>query len=62
MEYDESPQMTRSQPGIEQRFLKRQQVASQVIRHPYPEIHENPSKSMKIFENQWKSIKIDGNL
>ena len=23
MKYDESPQMTRNQPGIEQRFLKR---------------------------------------
>ena len=30
------------------------------LRHPYPEIHENLSKSMKIYENQLKSIKIDG--
>ena len=28
MDYDESPQRTRSQPGIEQRFLEGQQVLS----------------------------------
>ena len=31
------------------------------FRHPYPEKHENPSTSMKIYQNQWKSIESHEN-
>ena len=41
--YATSPQRTRSQLGIEQRFLQGQQVRQ-------PEIHENLWKSLKIYE------------
>ena len=59
MKYDENPQMPRSQPGIEQRFLEGQQ---KYVRHPYLEIRENPLKSMKIYEHRWKSIEHHENL
>ena len=42
MKYDESPKRTRSQPGIEQRFLQRQQVEPYRFQRPIPEIYENP--------------------
>ena len=60
IENDESPQMTRSQPGIEQRFLKGQQVVHYRCKHSCSEIHENPWKSIKIHENPWKSMIING--
>ena len=41
MENDESPQMTKSQPGIEQRFLYGQQVVSYRPKHSCSEINEN---------------------
>ena len=65
---DEIPQTTRSQPGIEQRFLKGQWVVTYRCKHSCPEInknlwksmkiHKSTRKSLKIFENQWKSQKI----
>ena len=53
----ESPQMTRIQPGIEQRFLQGQQV---VLYHPGTlrhEFHEDPKEFIKIIETPWKRWK-----
>ena len=64
MKYDESLQRTRSQPGIEQRFLQEQRVAPYGLKYPCPEIHENLRKCMKIYKIRWnlwtsmKSMKI----
>ena len=45
MKYEESPQRTRSQPGIEQRFLEGQRALLAVL-----SIHA--LESIKIYENQ----------
>ena len=58
MENDESPQMTRSQPGIESSkgFYRGSRLFLKAAQASIPRNHENPSKFMKIYENQWKSI------
>ena len=65
MKYDESPQKTRSQPGIEQRFLWGQRVlpwrqakSCQVIQLPCPAMPGNLWKPMKMYKKGWTCIKI----
>ena len=62
IKYKESPQRTRSQPGIEQRFYRGSKLRLTVQRPHAPksmEIHENPRKSLEIYTNLWKSMKYD---
>ena len=55
MEHDESPQMTRSQPGIEQRFSR--EAAGWVLSQ-FDNLGTHTPKHMKIYENPWKSMEI----
>ena len=56
MQYDEIPQRTRSQPGIEQRFLWGQQLESWGCHaQKSMRINETQCKSMKINKIRWKS-------